>query len=90
MNLTLRIKRVYLQAIASGEKRTEYREHKDFYKRLLKRTPTTLTLHYQQRERVIVEVTRVDVIDTPKDFSSSTTPKCYAIRLGRVLQHIPA
>ena len=57
MTITLRIKRVYFDAIAAGTKSIEYRDVKPFYDKLLSRPNIThLKLHYQQPRQMICEV----------------------------------
>lgn len=67
MTITLRIKRVYFDLIASGEKTIEYRDAKPYYDKMLSRKGITqLKLHYQQKRQMLCEVKRIRKIRTPK------------------------
>lgn len=90
MQITLRIKRVYLRAIADGSKRTEFRKDAPFYRALFERKPKRLLLHYQGDERLLVEVKEIRRILRPREFDAYdflNTKYIYAIDLGRVLEH---
>lgn len=80
--VTLRIKRKYFDAILSGDKRVEYRDHKDYYSRLLGRPGIkAIKLHYQGIRQALVEVKSIRLIETPlhlKTFGAHV----YAIDLG--------
>ena len=83
---TLRIKRVYLERILSGEKKIEYRDYKDFYHGYLTPNTTHLILHYQSPKKILVEVKKIEVIKTPDTLKASKIifgAKVYAIHLGR-------
>lgn len=86
---TLRIKRIYFDKIKSGEKRVEYRDGRDFYIKMFEGTPIKyLKLHYQGRETLTVEVKSIRLIRRPTRFKESlffTTPKIFAIKLGKIL-----
>lgn len=86
-SVTLRIKKVYFDQIASGEKKTEYRSYKDFYTRIFEGFEIKrLVLHYQSSRRVVAEVKRIDLIPRPSFLdAASFTSKVFAIRLGRIL-----
>ncbi len=88
MRTTLRIKKIYMDRIRVGEKSVEYRKNSPYYRALLKKSPTTLLLHYQKRERLLVQVTSVRLIKRPKRFAaddSLPTRQIFAIKLGRVI-----
>lgn len=59
--LTLRIKKKYFDLIASGEKKIEYRECKEFYHRLFekKRSLKVLKLHYQSPRQLTVDIKKI-------------------------------
>lgn len=57
---TLRIKKIYFDAIADGSKTTEYRACKAYYAWLKDApTPFLLRLHYQRGPQLVVMVERV-------------------------------
>ena len=88
-SVTLRIKKIFFDEIASGEKKIEYRSVKSFYTSLFEgREISKLVLHYQKKSRLVVEVKGIDVIRRPKFLDAeSFTPKVYAIHLGRIIEN---
>lgn len=79
MNITLRIKRRYFDDILTGRKKVEYRDYKDYYKKLFKDKTgaKTLTLHYQQKRKLvcqIVDIKRLSLREarklTPEEFTN--------------------
>lgn len=89
--LTLRIKKVYFDLIKSGDKKTEYRDGREYYTSLLE-GPTIkyLKLHYQGAETLTVEVKSIRLVKRPARFKESiffTTPKIYAIKLGKIIKN---
>jgi ASC-1-like (ASCH) protein len=86
---TLRIKRVYFEKIKSGEKTTEYRDGRDFYVKMFEGLPIKyLKLHYQGRDTLTVEVRSIRLVKRPARFKESiffTTPKIFAIKLGKII-----
>ena len=63
---TLRIKKVWFEAIASGEKSIEYRADKPFYGWLSTiEVPFKLVLHYQKPPRITKTVAKVELIKRP-------------------------
>lgn len=85
---TLRIKKIYFDAIANGSKGIEYRATKPFYDWLSRiETPFLLRLHYQKRIFVSVTVKRVRLIRRPKDVDATLVPtdKVWALYLGEVV-----
>jgi hypothetical protein len=60
-SVTLRIKRKYFDLIASGEKKIEYRETKQFYVRLFsgRERIVRLKLHYQSPRQLTVSVKKI-------------------------------
>lgn len=91
MNLTLRIKKVYLDEIANGLKKVEYRRDNEYYANIFSRTYSTLTLHYQSKRRLVVEILNVKKIAIPKKHVNSPflkgTNKCWGIYLGKVIRN---
>lgn len=86
---SLRIKKVYLEAIRAGEKTREWRGYTAFYKRLLEDPrPDFLVLHYQDRSnKILVEVKRIIVKKRPMRLKNGPVghyEKVYEISLGRV------
>lgn len=67
-NVTLRIKRIYLEAILDGSKKSELRSCTEFYERLLRNAESidTLTLHYQTERKVICDVVSVTRVPHPR------------------------
>lgn len=82
---TLRIKKIYFDAIKDGSKSYEYRAFKDYYKRLFKNAsvPFLLNLHYQGAQSLVVLVDKIVVCRTPKSVDRSVIPtsRCYRLRL---------
>lgn len=88
--ITLRIKKVYLRAIASGEKRIEYRKDSAFYRKMFATRPTILTLHYQSAERLSVEIKRIRRVRKPRRFfglDMFPSSRIFEIHLGRILSY---
>lgn len=85
----LRIKKVYFDAILSGQKTVEWRNGNAFYKRLLANNPTILKLHYQKPPKLLVEIKKISLVRKPTEFGNSkmlTTARVYRIELGKVLE----
>lgn len=79
---TLRIKKIYLNQIKSGEKKFEYRSDKDYYEWLGSiDVPFLLQLHYQTSDRLFCKVTAVKKIKTPDFCSIIDTPKCWKLSI---------
>ena len=82
---TLRIKKIYFDAIKNGSKPNEYRSNTPFYKRLFKTTPNFIFLHYQGEVGLVVQVKSLRLIKKPAKFKDSeilTTDKIFKISLG--------
>lgn len=62
---SLRIKKIYFDAIASGTKRYEYRAYTSFYRRILEKPLSSITFHYQQLERLTCMIKSIRVIRKP-------------------------
>jgi len=87
MRVTLRIKRVYFDAIERGEKTYELREHKEYYSKLFDdKNVTELLLHFQGKKRLVVAVKSIRLINTPSTSTLMLTKKCYKISLGKILR----
>lgn len=85
MIVTLRIKKVYFDAIANGEKTVEYRSVKPFYRNLADPSLTHVMLHYQKAPRLLCDVVKVRKIKCPKFLRESGidfTDRVYAIHLA--------
>lgn len=84
MQRSLRIKKVYLDAIREGVKKYEYRSVKPFYD-FLKQPLSEIVLHYQNpRDKILCSVNSVKVIPTPKHLTSTGiefTDRVYRIDL---------
>lgn len=86
-NVTLRIKRVYLEQILDGSKKSELRSCTEFYERLLREGESidTLTLHYQTERKVICDVVSVKRVPHPRGQPTEgdilTTPEIFKINL---------
>ena len=71
-----------------GEKKYEYRKASNFYNKIfIKRNAYShLILHYQGKEKIIVEILNVRLIKKPEHLNNSpylTTEKIFAIKLGK-------
>jgi hypothetical protein len=83
---TVRIKKVYFDAIADGTKRVEYRADKAYYDWLATvPTPFVLRLHYQKCVMLSVEVDKVRRIKRPASVKLIPTTKVWALSIGRVI-----
>jgi len=87
---TLRIKRVFFNEIKSGIKKIEYRDFKPFYKRLFKEKINWLKIHYQGKEKLLVEVLKIRIIKPNKSLKEQALkhgiklgPKIFKIYLGK-------
>ncbi len=90
--VTLRIKKVFFDAIKEGRKKKEYRDFKPFYEKLFKENVGALKLHYQGNEMLTVEVKKIQVINTPKWLHGVAlisgfkfTDRVFQISLGKIL-----
>jgi hypothetical protein len=83
--LTLRIKRVYFDAIKRGEKTYELRSDTEYYRsRLQGKDYTTIMLHYQRPQRVYAKVVSIERVRTPAGIDTKviSTPWCWKINLS--------
>lgn len=87
--LNLRIKKIYFDKIASGEKIYEYRKNNAFYKTRFDKKPEIISLHYQQNLYLDCRVLEIDIIETPPNIPSEfvSTPTCYRIRLEPIKKY---
>lgn len=84
MRLILRIKKIYLEKIASGEKTSEYRSNTSFYqKRLFAKSFDQVEFHYQSNDRVICKIESISLIKRPDFIDPVIVPtvKCFEIKL---------
>ena len=89
MRTTLRIKKVYMDRIRVGTKTVEFRKNSPYYRALFSKRIELLSLHYQRKERLLVEVKSVRLIDKPERFLgdiSLPTRKIFAIKLGCIVK----
>lgn len=88
MQTTLRIKKVYFDAIARHEKLYELRKCSEFYRRMFEnKTITRLMLHYQRSDRVYCDVTKIERIRTPSKYASIIeTEYCYKLTLENAVR----
>ena len=83
----IRIKKIFFNRILTGEKTIEWRDYKDFYKRLFSPKPTHLIFHYQSKEKIIVTVKKIQIVKRPSILNNSIIPfgeKVFKISLGEV------
>ena len=83
---TLRIKKIYFDAIKRGDKTAEYRSNTEYYRSLFKVKPHYLYLHYQGPVGLLVQVKSIRLVKTPARFKGSKmlpTPRVFKINLGR-------
>lgn len=87
MTKTLRIKRVYFDAIRRAEKTYELRADTDFYRKMFKESERVnmIMFHYQGKERLYCEVESIRKVKTP-DIAKSVilTEKCFKLKLGKI------
>jgi hypothetical protein len=91
MQTSLRIKKIYLRKILNGDKTKEFRKDSLFYRRLFSKKITRIMLHYQQVERLVVEVKRIRLVNRPKRFINDEmlpTKKIFVLTLGRIISHV--
>lgn len=76
-SVTLRIKKHFYQQIELGFKKVEYREYKEFYKRVLKKDKSIkrIRFHYQSGDILISRVKFIRVINKPKFLKNSKLVK---------------
>lgn len=84
MTLYLGIKTKFLNEILSGEKTIEYREDTPYWRARLKKQYSEIILHQYKGPLARIEFLSVRKIKTPKFLSLIKTPKCFAIKLGKV------
>jgi hypothetical protein len=85
---TMRIKKIYFDAILDGSKRIEYRAVKPYYGWLETiPTPFLLRLHYQKRTALTVIVEEVNRITRPRFVDEKFVPTrfVWALSLGQVI-----
>lgn len=81
---TLRIKKIWFDAIAEGSKKIEYRADKPFYEWLgIIKPPFEIMLHYQKPPRLIKTAYKIKLIRRPNWIDPLLVPtrKCWAIYL---------
>jgi hypothetical protein len=78
----LRIKKIYFDAILSGEKRFEYRKATSRYRGLSDPDVTHILLHYQTPRRLLARIVRIDVIPRPDWLDESFSPRVYRVELA--------
>lgn len=93
-SLSFRIRKLYFDAIVSGEKTTEFRPASDYWRtriegKGIEGEPPWIAVFICGKRIHRREITLIQLIDTPSWFSEQgnkdvCTPKCYAIHLGRV------
>ena len=84
-SITLRIKKIYFDAIADGSKKFEYRAYSDFYRRMFEKEGKidSVTLHYQLPPRLTCRVTRIEVIPHPEHLKNDPAfPGKQVFRIG--------
>lgn len=84
-SVTVRIKKVFFDKIASGEKTIEYRNITPFYKIFENPDVKTILFHYQKNPRLIAEIIKIEKVKAPEGWK--TTPYIYAIHLGAILKY---
>lgn len=85
MTVTLRIKKIYFDAIRRGEKTYELRDDTDYYRRMFEgRKIEQVMLHYQSPERLYVQVKSVNRIKTPPTSTLMKNEYCWKLTLGDV------
>lgn len=90
MYLVLPTTRHFLDAVASGKKRVEYRRDIPYYRRKFS-DPTVyrwLILHYRHPRFLLAEIASIDRMKRPRELEHSvfiTTPTCYGIAIARVV-----
>ncbi len=85
---TMRIKKIFFDAILDGSKRTEYRAVKPYYEWLeMAETPFLLRLHYQSRKSLTVVVEEVNRISRPNFIDEKLVPTrfVWALSLGQII-----
>ena len=83
MKLTLRIKKIYFDAIKDGSKTCEFRSCTPYYENRFLKNPKFLTLHYQKAERLDCRINSIKIVPTPDHIPSNlvSTLYCYKINL---------
>lgn len=85
MTLYLSIRRIYLDQIASGVKKYEYRADTPYWRDRLKKPYKEIIFHQYKGSLLRAEYLSVKLIPTPLDLLEFIgTKKCFAIKLGKV------
>jgi len=85
MIITLRIKKRYLDEIAMGIKKFEYRKRSERYDAIFTRTgatkPTYLVLHYQSETKLLCHIKSIEIIETKTEIDNPLIPtkECWKI-----------
>lgn len=84
--ICLRIKKKYLEQIKSGEKKFEYRNLTEKYKKQFKNKKSgILKLHYQKEEKLYVEYSNITIVKNTLNIPELTTDKVFKIHLTKPL-----
>lgn len=80
---TMRIKKVYYDAIRDGTKKYEFRSCTPYWLKHLKRDAKYLILHYQKSNKLICKIKSIKIIQRPSNIDQKivTTEKCFAIEV---------
>ena len=88
MDVHLRIKKIYMEQIISGEKTIEWRSASSFNnKKFEKKNLKHLILYYEAtKKRVRAKVEKVKLVKRPKHIDKTlvTTDFCWKIYLGKI------
>lgn len=78
-NITLSITKKNFYLILYGLKNKEYRNYSKYYERIFRNKIDQITFHFFSKEKLIVDVIKIEVIDTPKELELIKTDKCFQI-----------
>ena len=87
-SLVFRIRKIYFDAIVSGEKTVEFRPHSEFWMKRIDGKEEVDTAIFICGKRVHRrQIVQIELVKTPAWFSEQgkkdvSTPYCYAVHLG--------
>jgi len=81
-NITLTITKKNFNLIKEGIKVIEYRKFCKYYENIFINKIDKITFHFYTKEKLQMDVKKIELIDTPKNLQLIKTDKCFAIYLN--------
>ena len=89
--VTIRIKRIFFDRIASLEKKLEWRANTEHWTKHFSKNPKFAKFHFQQPGRfLIIEILAIDLVPRPERFEKVPylqTSRLFRITLGQILKN---